>query len=193
MTPQYPIQFISDNLKGEAILKKWTRISDLKNVFSDEAARGALPQDTIVYNVQVYFPVAEGAEGGLFFGITKIAPGQIGNEYYMTRGHFHAVSNRGELYWGIKGHGKLILMDRNRQTQMVDMQPGSLCYIPGHTAHKVANTGEEELSFGACWPSDAGHDYEAIAQQGFSARLLNINGEPQLISENQMTHVINSY
>lgn len=105
------VEFISDNLKSDAVIKKATRISDLKNVFRDEAARGALPQDTIVYNVQVYFPVAEGTEGGLFFGITKIAPGQIGNEYYITRGHFHAVSNRGEFYWGIRGHGKLILMD----------------------------------------------------------------------------------
>ena len=183
MTVLPDIEFINDNLKGASVIKKSTRIGDLKDVFADEATRAGLSQETIIYNVEVYFPVDEGTEGGLFFGITKIQPGQIGNEYYMTRGHFHAISNRGEFYWGIKGHGKLILMSRSRHTWTADMHPGSLCYIPAHTAHRVANTGTDELSFGACWPSDAGYNYEEIAQHGFSARLLNINGEPQLIPQ----------
>lgn len=61
--------------------------------------------DQLAYEVEVCFPVPEGTTGGLFFGITKLQPGQVGEEYFMTRGHFHAQSDRGEFHWGIRGEG----------------------------------------------------------------------------------------
>ena len=74
----------------------------------------------------------------------------------------------------------LILMDRERNTWAERMMPGSLHYILGGVAHRVANTGNSVLSFAACWPSDAGHNYEEIANKGFSARLVEVNGTPKL-------------
>lgn len=74
----------------------------------------------------------------------------------------------------------LILMDRNRQVYLEKMQSGSLHYVPADIAHRVANTGEEVLSFGACWPADAGYDYKEIQLNGFAGRLLNENGHPLL-------------
>jgi glucose-6-phosphate isomerase len=56
-------------------------------------------------------------------------------------------------------------------------------YVPAHAAHRVANTGETVLSFLACWPADAGHDYETILARGFSARMLDVNGIPTLVAE----------
>ena len=50
------------------------------------------------------------------------------------------------------------------------MKPGSVHYIPGNVAHRVANTGNEPLIFLASWPSDAGHDYARIRETGFSKR-----------------------
>jgi glucose-6-phosphate isomerase len=76
----------------------------------------------------------------------------------------------------------LILMDQNRNSWAEEMVPGSLHYIGANTAHRVANTGDENLIFGACWPSDAGHNYEEIAINGFSARLFEINNKPLLVS-----------
>jgi glucose-6-phosphate isomerase len=61
------------------------------------------------------------------------------------------------------------------------MYPGSLHYIHGYTAHRTANTGNDILSFGACWPSDAGHDYDTISKRGFSKILVQQNGQPALI------------
>ena len=90
----------------------------------------------------------------------------------MTKGHFHAQSDRAEFYWGIQGKGMLVLMDRNRNTWAEEVYPGSLHYIGGEIAHRLANIGNEKLIVGACWPSDAGHDYEEIAKNGFSARLV---------------------
>ena len=37
------------------------------------------------------------------------------------------------------------------------------------------------FSFAACWPSDAGHNYGEIAEKGFSARLVDVDGTPHLI------------
>lgn len=142
-----------------------------------------MSQSQLAYEVDCHFPVKEGTLGGLFFGITKLYPGKVGDEYFMTKGHFHAQSDRAEYYWGIKGEGMLILMDREGKTWAKKMTPGSLHYIPADIAHRVANIGNDLLSFGACWPSDAGHDYDTILQKGFSARLVEINGTPQLKEE----------
>jgi len=178
-----PVQFIgtTGELKGAPVKQSIRKIRDLKNVFADETARQNIDQDQPAYEVQLYFPVDEGTEGGLFFGNTTIQPGQVGDEYFMTKGHFHAVANRGEYYWGIRGEGMLVLMTEDRRCWAEKMTPGSLHYIPGHTAHRVANTGDEPLTFGACWPADAGHNYREIQENGFSARLMNVNGNPQLI------------
>jgi glucose-6-phosphate isomerase len=99
----------------------------------------------------------------------------------MTKGHFHAKGDRGEYYWCIKGKGMLIFMDRNRNTWAEEMTPGSLHYMPARVAHRTVNTGNEPMTFGACWPSDAGHDYGTILEEGFSARLLEVDGKPMLV------------
>lgn len=177
------VEFIQDSLKGKPVIQKSTRISDLSGLFKNEQMRSEIPQDKVIYDVEAYLPVAEGTTGGLFFGITKIQPGKVGDEYFMTRGHFHALADRGEFYWGIKGRGALILMTRDREIRYEEMYPGSLHYIPAHTAHRVANTGDEILSFGAVWPSDAGHDYIEIERNGFSAYLLEVNRKPELIAK----------
>jgi glucose-6-phosphate isomerase len=176
-----PARCSGSKLTGDTIKRAVKTIGDLKSVFEDEEAYGKLPPEQIVYEVQSYHPVAEHTAGGLFFGITRIHPGTVGNEYFMTRGHFHKIENRAEFYWGIEGEGTLILMDRNRNTWAEKMYPGSLHYINGYTAHRTANTGNGILSFGACWPADAGHDYEIIAERGFSKILVNQNGTPTLV------------
>jgi glucose-6-phosphate isomerase len=158
-------------------------IADLVGFFRDEAARRALDPGARVYRVQVFRPVPEGTEGGLLWGSTFIEPGLVGDEYFMTKGHFHQTRNRGECYITAAGQGALILMDENRRTWFEPMSPGSVHYVPGHVAHRVANTGSDVLSFVACWPSDAGHDYATIAAQGFGARLRRIDGAPRLIEE----------
>jgi len=178
-----PIQFIPHTgaLEGKEVQYSKRTIGDLKDVFQNEQKRAEMDPNTLVYEVQLYFPVDAGTEGGLFFGNTTIQPGQVGNEYFMTKGHFHQIRNRGEYYWCINGEGMLILMTEDRQCRAEKMKPGSLHYISGHTAHRVANTGNTPLRFGACWPADAGHDYDTIREHGFSARLMNQGGIPTLV------------
>jgi len=58
-------------------------------------------------------PVAQGTEGGLFWGGTEFLPGRVGKEYFMTHGHQHAVLDRAEFYGTVAGKGMLVLRDEN--------------------------------------------------------------------------------
>ncbi|MDR1937123.1 MAG: cupin domain-containing protein [Tannerellaceae bacterium] len=174
--------FVRERLTGREVTKSHRKLEDLKDVFRDRQSCETMPPDTLLYEVYAYMPPdGERISGGLNFGVTHLYPGKVGQEYFMTKGHFHAREDRAEYYWGIEGQGVLILMNRERQTWGERMFPGSLHYIPGGVAHRVANTGNSVLAFGACWPSDAGHNYEDIARKGFAARLMEIDGIPQLI------------
>jgi glucose-6-phosphate isomerase len=169
------------HMAGGPIINQTRKLKDLKGIFQDQEAFEQLDHEQLVYTVQSWLPVKDGTSGGLFFGASTIYPGKVGNEYFMTKGHFHSQANRAEFYWGIQGKGALILMDRDRNTWAEEVHPGSLHYIGGEIAHRLANTGNENLIVGACWPSDAGHDYEEIAENGFSARLYEVSGAPTLI------------
>lgn len=178
--PKNIIDLTTGLLKEGTYITSVKRMKDLQGVFQDNQAFMECDQDQIVYSVQACMDEENSAEGGLYWGTTKIEPGKIGNEFYMTRGHFHSKLQTAEYYWGISGKGMLICMDMNRNCWAEEISPGSLHYIRKGIAHRVSNTGSTPLVFNACWPSDAGHNYEEIEQNGFSARLLEENGVPAL-------------
>lgn len=180
--PAFNVDFSNGQIKGRDVINPIKKLKDLTNVFGDYSAFSKLDGDQIIYEVQAIFPVNEGREGGLFYGKTIIHPGKVGDEYFMTKGHLHQKANRAEFYWGIEGEGMLLLMDENRKTWAEKIYPGSLHYIDGYIAHRTVNIGNMPLIFGACWPSDAGHNYQEIIDKGFSARLREVGGEPKLIS-----------
>jgi len=175
------IEWSSGNLVGPNVHETAKTFGQLQGLFQRGNDLEQMDLNTIIYRVHWYAPVPEGTEGGLFWGTTLIEPGRVGDEYFMTHGHFHVKRDRGEYYSCIEGRGMLIMMDTARRTWAEGMAPGSLHYIPGNVAHRVANTGQAPLKFVACWPSDAGHDYEAIREKGFGARLFERNEEPVLV------------
>ena len=98
-------------LAGEAVETSRRTLGELAGVFADEAARAAMPPETLVYQVQRHRAVPEGTEGGLYFGTSFVEPGTVGDEYFMTKGHFHERRDRGEYYWCIAGRGVLVLSE----------------------------------------------------------------------------------
>jgi len=177
-----PVWFhaLQGRLSGGGVSRSARTVGDLKGFFADEEARLKMSPDTVVYEVEMH-DACGNVEGGLFFGISRVYPGKVGSEYFMTKGHFHAVRNRGEYYWGIQGEGLLVLMDADRNFRTETVVPGSLHYIPGHIAHRLVNTGDTVLVVGACWPSDAGHDYDTIARDGFSCRVVENGGKAEVV------------
>jgi len=168
-------------LPDAQLLESVKKLGQLQGIFANEEARSAMDPNTAVYRVQAWCPVPEGTEGAQFWGTTVIEPGQVGSEFFMTHGHFHLKRDRTEYYGTVEGEGALILMDESRATRMEPMSAGTLHFIPPNTAHRVANTGKVPLRFVACWPSDAGHDYDPIRKQGFGARLMNVNRGAMLV------------
>ncbi len=80
------LTFIDNTLNGKVIDKIDRKLKDLDDIFNDKQAYREMPGNTIVYEVESYFPVSQNTEGGLFYGITYIHPGPVGNEYFMTKG-----------------------------------------------------------------------------------------------------------
>ena len=177
------VDFSTGELAGEGVEEVCRTLGQLEGLFRDKEAWGVMNAAQLVYRLQMFRPVAEGVVGGLFWGTTFVEPGLVGDEYFMTKGHFHVLRNRSEYYVTTGGEGALILMDEGRRTRFELMRPGSVHYIPSGHAHRVANTGSSVLSFLACWPSDAGHDYESVLEHGFSARLRRVDGSPLLVEE----------
>lgn len=169
-------------LEASAEVRESTKtLGQLEGIFANTTAFLAIDPSTVVYRVQAWCPIPEGTEGGLFWGTTTIEPGKVDSEYFMTHGHFHLKRDRTEYYATFEGSGALILMDENRKTWMEPMSAGSVHHVPARTAHRIANVGGGPLKVVACWPSDAGHDYDLVRERGFGARLLSVKGQPTLV------------
>ncbi|MFD2305374.1 glucose-6-phosphate isomerase family protein [Enterococcus termitis] len=116
--------------------------------------------EKVIYEVEYHDNgLKEGDEGGLFWGISHVMPGTIGDEYHMTKGHLHQKKATGEYYWGLKGEGLLLLVFADNSYELQEVKEGSVHYIPGNTSHRLINSGIEKLSVGACWLTESGHDY----------------------------------
>ena len=168
-------------LTGPGVTESRRTLAGLAGYFLDEAARAALDQGRLAYRVQAFEPKPEGVPGAVCCATTFLEPGLVGDEFFLTRGHFHLHDDRPELEVTVAGEGALILMSEDRVTWAEPMLPGSVHHVPPRTAHRVANTGSEPLVFVSYWPSETGHDYRTIVEHGFSARLRQIAGVPVLV------------
>lgn len=171
------VEWASGALAKGPLLRKSTRIQDLIEVFADEPARQRLAGEHVVYDVEML--ATSPAEGELYTGVTHLYPGRVGGEYFMTRGHFHARREQGEVYFGLRGKGLLLLQNAQGQARLERVFAGSIHIIPGFTAHRLINTGNEVLSALAVWPAIAGHDYAALAK-GFTLRVFEENQQIQV-------------
>ncbi|MBE0690600.1 MAG: cupin domain-containing protein [Anaerolineae bacterium] len=157
-------------------------LSQLVGMFADRVSAERILReegDRMIYEV---YPVAVPENAAhVLHCTTVIHPGTIGDEYYMTKGHYHARRDRGEVYLGISGEGYLLLMLENGETRKMIMKPGTAAYVPPNWAHRTINTGSVPFTFFAAWPGDSGHDYGTIEQVGFAKLLVNRNGQPTLI------------
>ena len=120
-------------------------------------------------------------EGHLNIGWTKIYPGKVGDEYYMTRGHFHKVEASGEVYIGLRGEGIVLTQTRDGKCVHAEIAEGKIVYVPPGVAHRTVNTGDKPLIFLYIYPSYSGHDYGTIAELGFAKLVVERDGKPTLI------------
>lgn len=172
-------------LRGAVPLTR--RLSDLRGCFADAAAyTAALAQgDPLVYSVTSAEP-AEGP-GALHYGVGRIEPGRVGDEYHLTKGHLHAWRDAAELYFGLAGAGLMLLQDEDGgAARAVPLEPGAAVYVPGRTAHRTVNTGTGPLVYLGVYPAAAGHDYGALAEHNFRQVVLAGPDGPRLLERAEL-------
>lgn len=150
------------------------RLSDLTGLYRDGAAHGALVAslgDPVVYDVEDFRPGSH--DGDLIYGVTRMNPGRVGDEYFLTRGHIHAKADRPEVYYGQSGQGLLQLESPHGETRIVEIKPQTICYVPPFWIHRSINIGAEDLIMVFVYPSDSGQDYAIIeASNGMRHRVI---------------------
>lgn len=164
---------LEDSEKKIGLIKR--TIADTIDIYENKDVTTEKGKE-LAYFVQSHDPQPN-IEGALQFGTSNLLPGDINGEFYMTKGHTHEIENRAEYYFGIKGNGLLLLMDENRNTKIEEVHSNSLHYIEGYVAHRLVNIGDTTLVVGACWNADAGHNYDAISEDGFSVRIMKSDNE----------------
>lgn len=156
-------------------------MSDMQGMYADrEATEKALREgDPLVYEVYQYDVPFE--EGQLLVVTSIIHPGKVGDEYYMTKGHFHQKEYTAEVYVGLQGEGYLLLESSKGDFRALQMKSGTVAYIPPYWAHRTVNVGSEKFVFFGVYPADAGHNYKEIENRGFAQILVEREGKPALM------------
>ena len=156
-------------------------INDMRGLYADANAESALAgSNPLVYEVYYGANVPE-VEGQLSYCTTVLYPGKVGDEYFMTKGHYHAKGDRAEVYYGLQGEGYLLLQTPEGEISAKPMTPGVVAYVPPYWGHRTMNVGSENFVFFAVFPTDAGYDYGTIAEEGFASIIVESAGQPAVV------------
>jgi len=120
--------------------------------------------------------------GEILHGVSIVHPGKIGNEYFMTKGHYHTVLDTAEIYYTLNGSGVMVMETPEGDWSVEELKAGSVLYVPPRWAHRSVNTGtDEDLVMFFAYPGNAGHDYGTIETQGFKKLVVDKDGKPEII------------
>jgi glucose-6-phosphate isomerase, archaeal len=158
------------------------RLSQLKTIFHDRAAVESVLRtgDPLVY--EFYDVGVPETSGDVAYGTSITYPGKIGDEYYMTKGHFHTVLETAEVYYCLRGHGVMLMETPEGEVEAQELTPGQAVYVPRRYAHRSINiSASEPLVTLFAFPGHAGHDYGVIESKGFRKLVVERGGMPALI------------
>ena len=168
-------------------------LSDLEGYFAAAAAFRHLRESTNPVIYEVYEVRRPEVAGELLHGLSVVHSGVVGNEYFMTKGHYHIVRDAAELYYCLAGHGMLLMENEEGEWAMEELHPGRVVYVTPSWAHRSVNiSDQEDLVTFFVYPGHAGHDYGAIAQKGFRKRVLRRNHGPEIVDNEAWSEVCKS-
>src|SRR5664280_2663868 len=114
-------------------------LAAMKGQFLDHAAydRMRAEEDSLLY--EVYEMRRPEVAGELLQGISIVHPGKVGDEYSMTKGHFHRVLETSEIYHCLKGHGYMVMESPKGNWAVAELSPGTVLYVLPSWAHRSVN------------------------------------------------------
>ena len=142
--------FTYDILQAENIaLSAWDNhisrnLSSMKNQFLDLAAYDAMlaKENSLLYEVyEIQLPEEAGV---LLQGISIVHQGKVGDEYFMTNGHFHSVIETAEVYYCLRGAGYMVMETPEGEWAIEALSPQKILYVPTRWAHRTVNTSARE-------------------------------------------------
>lgn len=156
------------------------RVSSMRGMYADDAATEKLiaEGDPLVY--EFYEIGAPETPGDLAFGTSIVYPGKVGDEYFMTKGHFHTILETAEVYYCLQGHGYMLMENPEGDWSAQPLSPGKTVYVPPRYAHRSINVGDTPMVTFFCFRGDAGHDYGTIETKGYRKLMLDVDGEPTI-------------
>lgn len=157
------------------------RLSQMKGMFADTAAAEKIleTEDPVLYE---WFELGcPERAGDLAFGVTILKPGKVGEEYYMTKGHFHTQLDTAEVYYTFGGEGYMVMENPEGDTIEMPLSKGQTVYVPRRYAHRMVNTGSAPLITFFVFAADAGHDYGTIETKGYHKMVVERDGKPAII------------
>jgi glucose-6-phosphate isomerase len=158
------------------------RLSSLKGQFLNEDAfnKMLVKEDSLIY--EVYEVKRPEVEGEILMGISIVHPGKVGDEFYMTKGHFHTILETAEVYYCLRGEGFMVMETPEGDTSVEKLFPGSVLYVPPRWAHRsVCTSRQEDLVTFFAYPGNAGHDYGTIERSGFRKLVMDSPGGIQIV------------
>ncbi|KAF0111944.1 MAG: glucose-6-phosphate isomerase archaeal [Chloroflexi bacterium] len=158
------------------------RLSEMRGQFFDLEIYDKMlaTEDQLIY--EVYEIKRPEVEGELLMGVSVVHPGQVGKEFFMTKGHFHSVLATSEIYYCLRGEGYMMMETPEGITSIEPLSPGKVLYVPPRWAHRSVCTSRlEDLVTFFAYPANAGHDYGTIEQTGFRKLIFDgVNG-PEIV------------
>lgn len=157
-------------------------LGDLKGLFADEDACKEILKNENPLVYEFHGLPAPNHPGDIGFGCSIVYPGKVGNEYYMTKGHYHNDIDTGEAYLCLNGHGYMLIENPEGDWRALELEKGKCVYVPKRYAHRSICVGSDGplVTFFA-YRSDAGHDYGSIETKGFRKLMVEIDGKPAVI------------
>jgi glucose-6-phosphate isomerase len=109
-----PSSFVPDEYDNHIQRK----LSNMKGQYLDQEVyeQRLAEEDTLLY--EVYEIQRPEVSGEILHGISIVHPGKVGDEYFMTKGHFHTVLDTAEIYYTLKGRGFMVMENQKENLQL---------------------------------------------------------------------------
>ena len=152
------------------------RASSMRGYYADESALDDIVKNGDPIHYEVFERSVPQVYGNFTTGISKLYPGKVGDEFFMTKGHYHQVIETGEVYVCLRGGGYLIMKTKQGDFSALRMERGKVAYVPPSWAHRSVNTGDEPLVSFFIYNAESGHNYGDIETEGFIKRVIARDG-----------------
>ena len=165
------------------------RASDMRGYYVDKAA---LEELIVEGNDPVHYEVFEipvpATYGHLMSCISMLHPGKVGDEYSMTKGHYHRIVGTAEIYLCLRGAGYMLMKTAAGQCKAEPMRRGKMVYVPPSWRTGPLTRAGNRWSVSASIRLRQGTTTATLPRRGFPEEFLNAKASVLLSEQKGLSH-----